>query len=382
MATRSGSKAKSDKAKGKSAKAKPGKGGAAAAVTGKLSAPVIGFGVLVLVCAVVGAGYLVYARNRSKADAQRGLVKVQTAPAGSLQKFMDEPHLMFRSTGLGSTYGAVAVTPVSDMSGPRAFTKMDCERISYANGRGMCLTVNRGAFTSSGLDIFNAKLRQLHHIDLPGIASRTRVAPNGKVGAFTVFVTGDSYASNSFSTRTDFVDLMKGKLIGNLEQFDVTKNGKKVQSIDRNYWGVTFGSDSNTFYATLSTGGKTYLIKGSLRDHSAEVIHDGVECPAVSPDGTRIAYKHREGGEIISGVSQAVRWRLHVLDLQTGKDVELAETRSVDDQPMWFDNKTVGYAIPHAATGTAATDIYRVPADGSGKPTLVVASGWSPTLVP
>jgi Tol biopolymer transport system component len=175
---------------------------------------------------------------------------------------------------------------------------------------------------------------------------------------------------------------MKGKLLDNLEQFDVTKNGKKVQSVDRNYWGVTFGSDSNTFYATLSTGGKTYLIKGSLRDHSAQVIHDAVECPAVSPDGTRIAYKHREGGQIVSGVSQAVRWRLHVLDLQTGKDVELAETRSVDDQPMWFDNKTVGYAIPHAATGTAATDIYRVPADGSGKPKLVVASGWSPTLVP
>ena len=38
----------------------------------------------------------------------------------------------------------------------------------------------------------------------------------------------------------------------------------RVESVDRNYWGVTFAADSNTFYATLLTNGHTYLIKGDL----------------------------------------------------------------------------------------------------------------------
>ena len=60
----------------------------------------------------------------------------------------------------------------------------------------------------------------------------------------------------------------------------------------------------------------------------------------------------------------------------------LAETRSVDDQVEWLDAKTVLYSVPHALTGTPATDTYTVPADGGGKPSVFVCAapghpGWN-----
>ena len=37
-----------------------------------------------------------------------------------------------------------------------------------------------------------------------------------------------------------------------------------VTAVDVNFWGVTFARDSDRFYATMATGGKTYLIEGSV----------------------------------------------------------------------------------------------------------------------
>ena len=47
--------------------------------------------------------------------------------------------------------------------------------------------------------------------------------------------------------------------------------------------------------ATLSSGGRHYLIKGSVNGRDARVIHEGVECPSLSPDNHRIAFKKRIG---------------------------------------------------------------------------------------
>ena len=55
-------------------------------------------------------------------------------------------------------------------------------------------------------------------------------------------------------------------------------------------------------------------------------MRENVECPSLSPDGTRVAFKKKVGDGV---------WRLSVLDLETLKETELAETRSVDDQALW-----------------------------------------------
>ena len=131
------------------------------------------------------------------------------------------------------------------------------------------------------------------------------------------------------------------------------------------------------FYATLQTGGRIYLIEGDVSSQTAEVIGDDVECPSLSPDGTKIAFKVREGG----GGVVAVSWHLAVLDLASGRRWDLPERRSVDDQVAWSGNDTVVYGLPRTSSGSAETNLWSVPADGSGKAAPWITRGWSPSVV-
>jgi hypothetical protein len=333
----------------------------------------VAFGALVAVCVAAGAAYLVHARERSDAE-ERNAPRVTVAAAARLRDYLREPHIVFRSTAYGDTYGKVAVVPSDEPDAPRAVTPLTCERVDMAADRGLCLQADRGVLTTYHGVVFDARFAVRHEFDLPGLPSRARVAPDGRHGAMTVFVTGDSYAADSFSTRTIFVDLRTGELLGNLEEFRVTDDGRVVDAIDRNYWGVTFAPDGDSFYATLATGGEIRLIEGSLSDRSARVVDDGIECPSLSPDGNRIAYKKRVDGTF------EVRWRLHVRDLDTGRDVALAEARTVDDQVEWLDDEHVLFGLPAAGTGTAETNTWVVAADGSGRARLAVPRAWSPSV--
>ena len=241
---------------------------------------------------------------------------------------------------------------------------LSCERVYYAAGRGICMGI-----APSGVDytaeIFNAKMETLHQIALTGLPSRTRVSADGRYGAMTVFVTGDSYLSSptAFSTRTTILDMASGKQVDQLEQFKVSKDGKPFDAVDFNFWGVTFDpQDSNRFYATLGTGGVHYLVEGNVRDKTMRTLRNGVECPSLSPDGKQIAYKSRIGKED--------RWHLRVLDLATLADHAVAEDRSIDDQVEWLDDDTLAYSDER--------NVYTVPADGSGEPELLVKDATSP----
>ncbi len=337
------------------------------------SGRVAAFIAVLVVCVVAGGAYVVIARSRVESN-KNNAPKVATAGRGALTRFSDEPHVLFRSTGIRNGYGEMAASPLSDPNGPRALTSMSCERVAYAAGRGICLTADRGAITTYGADIFDSKFHVVRHLAIQGLPSRTRVSPNGRLAAWTVFVSGDSYAANNFSTRTSFVNLRSGEVLPDLEKFRVTRNGNVVDAIDRNFWGVTFAPDSDKFYATLSTDGNTYLIEGRVSTQTATVIHDGVECPSISPDGTRIAYKKRTG-------NFPVEWRVHVLDLATGKETATAETRNVDDQVEWLDDHRLLYGLPDATSATASTSIWTVPADGSGRAKVYIARAWSPAIV-
>ena len=135
---------------------------------------------------------------------------------------------------------------------------------------------------------------------------------------------------------------------------------------DVNYWGVTFRRDSDRFYATLATGGRIHLVEGSVSQRRMRVVHETVECPSLSPDETRIAFKKRVG-------PAGKRWRIHVLDLRTMHETALAETRNVDDQVEWLDGSTVLYGLDE--------DVWSVPADGSGAPRRYAADADSPAAL-
>src|SRR5205085_2866567 len=147
--------------------------------------------------------------------------------------------------------------------------------------------------------------------------------------AATVFVAGDSYAREGFSTRTSIFYMSSGATVANLEQFAAYKDGKRINSIDFNFWGVTFAKRSGLFYATLGTRGHTYLVRGDVASRRVDVLRDGVECPSLSPDNTRIAFKQR------TAKTQPFRWRPAVLDLLTLEAHPVAESRNVNDQIEW-----------------------------------------------
>ena len=143
--------------------------------------------------------------------------------------------------------------------------------------------------------------------------------------------------------------------------------------MDFNFWGITF-ADDRRFYVTLQTGGKRYLVEGDVPARTARVVGEDVECPALSPDGARIAFKKREA------INGGVGWRVAVQELATGRVTLLSEARSVDDQPEWLDNRRVLYGLP-SESRSGSTAVWAVQADGGGTPALLLDSAWSPAVV-
>jgi hypothetical protein len=276
----------------------------------------------------------------------------------------EKPFLVYQHVARDDHYAEIAVAPVGSPRSAVTFTGLVCGRVYYAAGRGLCLLSAQDALGPSvDARTFGVDFKPVAKARMAGLISRARVSPNGRYGAATTFITGHSYLENGFSTLTELIDMQTGKPIVNLEKFEVTRNGDRFKAIDFNFWGVTFTRDARRFYATLSTGGKQYLVEGDIAARSARVIHDRVECPSLSPDETRIAYKQRNGNE----------WRLHVLDLASGQETALAETRSVDDQVEWLDDDRIMYGLEG--------DVWVVPADGSGQPEVYIPDALSPAVV-
>ena len=236
-----------------------------------------------------------------------------------------------------------------------------CMRVYYADERGLCLRAADGGGYEAV--IFDSSQRELERFPLAGLPSRARVSSDGRYGATTAFVDGHAYEKpNGFSTVTTMVDMQSGAELGNLKEFAVSKGGRPFDAEDFNFWGVTFSrANPDRFYATLHTGDHYYLVEGSVFQRSLRVLRDGVECPSLSPDGSRIAFKSRIGDD---------RWRMEVLDLNTLDAHPVAERRSIDDQAEWLDQSTLVYSD--------GLDVYTVPADGGGAPRLVLRDATSP----
>jgi hypothetical protein len=319
------------------------------------------FAALVAAC-VVGSAVAIAAGVRS--EEPRVATSESSRKALTAAQAERRPVVLFRSL---EPAGQVAVSAL-DAPQKAAFQPLSCDRVHFAGGRGLCVARGNGLNPALQGKIFDAGLRVRHEVDLEGVPSRARVSPDGRYGTVTTFVSGHSYASaGSFSTATTLIDMARGETIASLEEFTVTRAGRQVTALDANYWGVTFARNSDHFYATLATGGKTYLIEGSISRRVARVIHENVECPSLSPDGTRIAYKRRTGSK------PTTPWRLAVLDLSTMRETMLGEMRSIDDQAEWLDDDRVLYGLHD--------QVWAVPADGSGRPQRFLQAAASPAIV-
>ncbi|MER5887960.1 TolB-like translocation protein [Streptomyces sp. NPDC001941] len=278
--------------------------------------------------------------------------------------------IVFRNMAWGPHRDELVSVPAAAPGGGRTASGVKCLRFHAAGGTGICLQARHGAVGDTyRAVVLDAGLKEGAHYPLPGIPSRARVSPSGRFAAWTVFVGGDSYAGTNFSTRTAVLDTRTGRLTSSLEEFEVVKDGRIHHAADTNFWGVTFSRDDRHFYATMATGGATYLVRGDLVARSVTTLHRNVECPSLSPDETRIVYKKR-----VAGAPADAPWRPYALDLRTLRETALAERRSVDDQAVWLDDRTVAYSLP----GDFGADLYTLPADGTGAPRRLMTAGLAP----
>ena len=321
------------------------------------------FAVLCTACVLVGGGFVAHATLRARARVPERVADVVIGP-GML--------VYARAEQAGSIVVAPAHAP--EQAQPLG---LRCDRVYFQGTRGICLVDTREKIYPPAIAIiFDDRARELARFDLAGVPSRARISPGGRYAAATVFVQGDNYDSPlGMSTRTTIIDLRANELLGDLEQFTVAPEGKPAREAEFNFWGVTFVGDTGRFYATLGAGETPYLVSGDVATRTLRVVRAGIECPSLSPDGTRLAFKRRKPDG---------SWRLHVLDLATLHDRALAETRNYDDQAEWQDDDTLLYAhheqTVDASTG-APVNIWALDLDTSAPPRRVVGSAFSPALV-
>jgi len=324
--------------------------------------------VLGLLCIVVGIVAAVYAFRLPFLPATGIPTAGETMPSRSSAP-PDPPYIMF-STMAPDTFKRVAMVPVDAAEQGRFVSDLQCDRLYFAAGRGICLlTVFDGLTTKHVATVFDAAFRSVASVSLTGVPSRARVSPDGRRAAVTVFEQGHSYAEEGFSTKTTILDAITGASIGDLEQFTVLRDGVPFKSADFNFWGVTFARDGNRFYATLATARMPYLVEGFVDTRTVRILRAGIECPSLSPDNRRIAYKQ---------LMNRGFWRINVLDLATGGVTSLdSETRSVDDQVDWLDDEHVIYHI----TGSHGGDVWKLRTDASQPPEMIVPYAYSPSVV-
>lgn len=336
------------------------------------------FWVFVAICV---SGAILYVRWRIAAADRSAAASVPTFDLNQpdviamLDGMRQTPRLFFQSA---SAYGRIGVVTLDDPGDQKIFDTLECERSHFGRQGGLCLVLNRDSMQPRAFAYFlDHHFKQLGRLDLAGLPIRARVSADGRHAASTVFVTGENYASEDFTTRTTIYDLASRTPIAELEQFTVERDGRPFSNVDFNFWGVTFRQDSNRFLATLGTGGKRFLVDGDIAQRQFKVIAEDVECPSLAPDERHVVFKRQR--------VRAAGWQLWAMNLESRESWPITEDQQdIDDQVEWLDNTRVlygmvlGSGLPEQALSLWST---RVDQAAGKNREFFLRSAWSPAVI-
>jgi hypothetical protein len=275
-------------------------------------------------------------------------------------------HIVFQNVVRDDHYAETSLVPVDSPAIMRVNTGLTCERVHFAGGRGICLSADHSGESRYLASVFGPDFEPGRPIVLEGAPVYARVSPDGRLAAAS-FQTSPPTAQQPFApTQTWLIDALSGELVADLADFVLLRDGAELAEDVVDYWGVSFKSDGDGFFATVRFGGNIYLAEGAVTAAQLTVMSPAVSAPSLSPDESRIAY-----ARLVSNLGPT--WRFHVFNRDTGQDIELAETKSIDDQMEWLNSDRLIYGL--------ATDIWAVPADGSGQAQPFLFGGLSPAVV-
>jgi hypothetical protein len=275
----------------------------------------------------------------------------------TLEPFRERSVVIVRSTETGGPLELVTFDATTRRVTGRMPIGLACERLHTGGAVIACLRyqlATRAALVQLDLHDWTLHLTQRNAVQAHSLISRLRVSIDGRFVGITVFVSGHSYAApGQFSTLTQIWDAREGRLAASSETLQLMHQGQPVADTPQtrlNFWGVTFDPrDGDRFFVTVSIRGQPWLARGSISRGVVQTLRADVECPSISPDGTRIAFKMRR--------ADGRHWDPAVLDLATGQEVVLPAAKGVDDQIEWLDNDALLYEATETRMGGAKTDL-------------------------
>lgn len=235
----------------------------------------------------------------------------------------------------GDGYGRLMIRHAD---GSRTLLDRRCQRVDVVGRTGLCLT-DVGALEDSYLaEVFDASTA-----DLPTLASqpnplpsRARISPDAGWASTTSFLDGEGYSDIAeVTTHVQMINLLDGPRFRRLETWDIVSDDDWYVDPGRTFWGATFAPD-NRFWITIGVDDRTELLLGDPA--TSTLSPTGIEgsCPTVSPDGSTLIVKRaRPDGSL----------GLIALNLESGAETELGESRNVEDQVAWLDDDTILYAL-------------------------------------
>lgn len=290
--------------------------------------------------------------------------------------------------------------------GERLPVGVACHRVHATAGRAVCEAptgnqVDPERTEAVLLELAPGGVHPLGYLDV-GHASSARVAPDGTLGAATVYGEVEDDDEEEAAEEEEAAG-EEGEEEGEQEEAPLTatttitretSDGVRFlrlgedfgrDGVAPNWRDVTFAPSGDSFFVAAGLGDDAEIWRGEVSDRRLDPYLAGFERPSLSPDG-HVLVVTRPGGASDDG------GQLVAIDLATGARTVLAgERRPVADQVEWFDDDTILYAVPRAGTGdgdeTGAgrgrrrSDVWSLDLRPGARPERLLVDAESPSVV-